>query len=167
MNRFLKWFLAFFAPAILGLLDKPAGHLLDGYEKTGRDLLTSFSDTSQELAREVVDTSYDMARIEAIKIATRHNEAIRRGLLFGVYLGVFLGALGCGAALLITGVVAAVCLAVLPETWGDYRLIFGVGAAGAVSSVLALTVIYLVFLSPSAWAKRWLDFVRSATRTPR
>jgi hypothetical protein len=167
MNRFVKWLLALFASGALDFLGKPAAHLLGGYEKAGRDFLTACSETSQELAREVADTSSEMARIEALRIATRHNDAIRRTLLLGICLGAFAGALGCGAVLLTTGVAVAVCLAALPETWGNYRLIFGVGVAGAVWCVVALAAIYLGFLSPSAWATRWLGFIRSATRTPR
>jgi hypothetical protein len=167
MNRFLKWFLGFFAPGILKLVDKPAARLLGRYEKAGRDFFRACSDTSQELAREVADTSGDMARIEALRIATRYNDAIRRGLLLGVFLGALLGALGCGAALLTTGVAVAICLAALPETWGDYRLVLGVGVGGAFWCIVVLAVIYFGLLSPSAWAKRWLNFVRSATRTAR
>ena len=167
MNRFVKGLFAFFAPGIRDWVYKPAARLLDDYEEAGGDFLAACSDTSHELAREVAETSSDMARIEALRIATRHNDAIRRGLLLGVFLGGLLGALGCGVALLTTGVAVAICLAALPEMWGDYRLILGVGVAGAVWCVVAMAVIYFGFLSPSAWAKRWLDFVRSAMRRPR
>ena len=115
----------------------------------------------------MTDTTNEMARIEALRIATRYNDAIRRSLLLGVCLGAFVGALGCGAVLPTTGVAVAICLAALPDTWGNYRLIFGVGVAGAIWCVVALAAIYLGFLSPAAWATRWLAFVRSATRTPR
>jgi hypothetical protein len=167
MNRFIKWFVAFFAPRILDLVDKPAARLLDDYEKAGRDFLTTCSDASQELARGVTDTSSDLVRIEALRIATRYNDDIRRGLLLGVLLGALLGTLGCGVALLTTGAAVAICLAALPETWGDYRLALGVGVASAVWCIVAPAAIYLAFLSPSAWAKRWLNFIRSVTHRPR